>query len=98
MVLISIKKYNEIKELAELYASKETERLKRVNMQRTNVTTWRDCETITRKCHELVEELMKYQKTSMSSTKSILEDDLNVMVRAIELRDRLITLIDRSPH
>lgn len=98
MVLISIKKYNEIKNLAELYASKETERLKRVNMQRTNVTTWRDCEVITNKCHQLVAELMSYQKTSMSSTKGHLDGDQNVMVRAIELRDRLIQLIDRSPH
>lgn len=66
-------------------------------MQRTNVTTWSDCEVVTRLSHALVEELMKYQKHSLAEIKPM-GGDQNVMVAAITLRDRLIKLIDRSPH
>jgi len=67
-------------------------------MTRTNVTTWSDCEVLTRLSHSLVEEMMKYQKYSLGEDKSIMGGDRMVMVSAITLRDRLIKLIDRSPH
>lgn len=67
-------------------------------MNRINVTTWSDCEVLTRKCHSLVEALMKYQKISKEvvNTDLYLHGDQMVMVTAIELRDKLMALIDKS--
>ena len=62
-------------------------------MNRINVTTWSDVEVITKKMAELQMQLVKY--ASGGYQKNGVIGDLMVMVAAIELRDRLIQLIDR---
>lgn len=70
-------------------------------MARVNVTTWRDGRTITKLQGELANALMEYQTHAAPREDGLwgvgyLYGDSNVMVAAINLRNRLDTLIERS--
>lgn len=68
---------------------------------RKNVTTWSDAVTLTKFQNELTTALIKYQMHAAPRDDGrwgvgALGGDLNVMVAAIGLRDRLNQLIERS--
>lgn len=71
-------------------------------MPRVNVTTWSDGCTITRMMAQLQDALMKYQPYAIADQltgeygRGCLGGDQTVMIAAIELRNRLAALIDRS--
>lgn len=67
---------------------------------RNNVTSWSDCEAINRMTHTLQDELMKWQKYSYPSDsgRTGMGGDQMVLVAAINLRDRLEKLIERSKN
>jgi hypothetical protein len=59
---------------------------------RNNVLNWVDCKVVTKFSHELISEMMEYQGRSGN----ILGGDQSVMVAAINLRNRLTQIIDKS--
>jgi len=68
-------------------------------MDRKNVVGWNDCVVLTRKCGELLEAMMKYQMYTYPSEKQgsgLLGGDRIVLVAAIELRNRLDVIIEKS--
>lgn len=66
--------------------------------ERINVTSWQDCNTLTKLCHDLISEMMSYQAYSLQKGKGHFGGDQGVMVAAITLRKRLKDLIEKSPH
>lgn len=68
-------------------------------MSRNNTVTWVDCKVLTNKCHSLIAEMMEYNKYSTpdeSRGRGKLFGDQDVIIAAIELRNRLVAVIDKS--
>lgn len=68
-------------------------------MKRVNVVDWSDCVTITRMMGTLAEAMMKYQMYTWPPEKKgegCFGGDQAVIIHAIELRNRLNKIIEKS--